>query len=462
MADDTSFEHIKPGPEDTTPARAPLPELTLGRSRPPADRSKPLRETTSVADFAAVEIDAIAARCRAKAGAARWAAERQRRIREGYGWTDEDAPPDPTIVEWSERLTDAFYWASASDSNESPDISQLDLVGGCFETVAESVDFVRGTEGRPSGLERALKLLAEAQSSLRRSLRDLQAPDDPDQLAVYEWLHATAARHRIYLKRFMRADDLADPPGWPGLLARIESAAGTQPQSKYQRTLFDELRSHLRHLTEQGGNTGRNWQAVFRSVQCIIDAGVPPSNRELRDLILPVIDELPDQDVLPPSVRLVVCALDNYLATRQSTSTAASPPVPTDDVQRAARLLAGRSLALIGGVRRPEAQRMLRIALGLKDLIWIETREHESIKRFASAVARPDVALVLLAIRWSSHAFGDVKQFCDDYGKPLVRLPGGYSPNQVAAQIILQAGGRLDDKSPNSLVVDRSSPLHGS
>jgi hypothetical protein len=122
--------------------------------------------------------------------------------------------------------------------------------------------------------------------------------------------------------------------------------------------------------------------------------------------------------------------------------------VPTDEVEQAARILSGRSVVLIGGVRRPDAQKMLRAALGLKDLVWIETKEHQSIGRFEPAVARADVALVLLAIRWSSHAFGDVKQFCDQYGKPLVRLPGGYSPNQVAAQIITQAGDQLGGKSP--------------
>jgi hypothetical protein len=53
---------------------------------------------------------------------------------------------------------------------------------------------------------------------------------------------------------------------------------------------------------------------------------------------------------------------------------------------------------------------------------------------------------VLLAIRWSSHSFGDVKRSCDRHGKPMVRLPGGYSPNQVAAQILAQCSGRLGDR----------------
>ncbi len=51
--------------------------------------------------------------------------------------------------------------------------------------------------------------------------------------------------------------------------------------------------------------------------------------------------------------------------------------------------------------------------------------------------------MVLLAIRWSSHSFGDVKAFCDRHGKPLVRLPGGYGAHQVASQILAQCGGRL-------------------
>jgi hypothetical protein len=51
--------------------------------------------------------------------------------------------------------------------------------------------------------------------------------------------------------------------------------------------------------------------------------------------------------------------------------------------------------------------------------------------------------VVLLAIRWSNHSYGDVQEYCDTYGKLLVRLPGGYHPNQVAHQILSQVGHRL-------------------
>src|SRR5206468_7485107 len=96
---------------------------------------------------------------------------------------------------------------------------------------------------------------------------------------------------------------------------------------------------------------------------------------------------------------------------------------PSEEVRRARDLLGGRSLVLIGGERRPPAAEALEDALGLRELIWIETREHQTHAVFEPYVARDDVAVVVLAIRWSSHGFGEVKAFCDKYGKPLVRLP---------------------------------------
>ena len=160
------------------------------------------------------------------------------------------------------------------------------------------------------------------------------------------------------------------------------------------------------------------------AVEDVVAEGVPPSSREVRDLLLPRIDDLPDGAELPPGFRLVLREIDRYLATRTPRPVAATAPEPSPEVAEAARLLGGKSVLLIGGLRRPGAQQALRKALALGELIWIETKEHESIDRFGPYVARPEVALVLLAIRWSSHSFGDVKRSCDEHGKPMVRLPG--------------------------------------
>ena len=92
---------------------------------------------------------------------------------------------------------------------------------------------------------------------------------------------------------------------------------------------------------------------------------------------------------------------------------------------------------------RGPAVNALEKAFGLSNVDWIATKPHESYTGFESHIARPDVALVLLTIRFSSHSFSETQEYCRKYKKPLVRLPGGYNPNQVAKQIMSQCGRRL-------------------
>jgi hypothetical protein len=207
--------------------------------------------------------------------------------------------------------------------------------------------------------------------------------------------------------------------------------------------LLDRLRTQLA-ADPHGSGTASDWQAAIKTVDELITTGTQPSNRDIRDLLLPVLDDLPDRDDLPPGFRLALREIDRFLATSASDVGAKVAHEPTAEVKEAARLLNGRSAVLIGGHRRRVAQESLKRALILKELVWIETKEHQAVATFEPDIARPDVVLVLLAIRWSSHAFGEVKHLCDRLGKPLVRLPGGYSPNQVAAQILSQVSGHLE------------------
>jgi hypothetical protein len=41
-----------------------------------------------------------------------------------------------------------------------------------------------------------------------------------------------------------------------------------------------------------------------------------------------------------------------------------------------------------------------------------------------------------------------VERLCDRWGKPFVRLPAGYNPEQVAVQILQQASGKLAAAAP--------------
>ena len=427
----------------------PLRELTLGRSVPSRSPVKPAPPKNTAPEAPEDDLAPIEARCRKKADAARWAAAHERWLQQGADLDDEVPSPDPEITRWADTLTNGYYWRSASDPLLSVDVSVLDDLGGCYDAVAESLALARGVLGEkkatPKALGEVLPLVAEAQSALRIALQGVAAQDDADQLQVFDWLKAMAARHHVYVKRFMRVDDPADAGRWPDLLGRIEKQRdrhGQTGRGPQHEASFVRLRALLGGIRE-GRSTEADWRTAIEIVEELLGKGLPPSNREVRELLLPVIDELPGLEDLPAGFRLVLREIDRFLATHTGLTKASAAPEPTAEVKEAARLLAGKSLLLIGGSRRREAQESLRKALGLKELIWIETKEHQSVGTFEPLVARTDVALILLAIRWSSHSFGDVRQLGERHGKPLVRLPGGYSPNQVAAQIVAQCSDQL-------------------
>jgi hypothetical protein len=424
----------------------PLRELTLGRSAPFKSETRPEPTFASSMARSHDELARIEANCRWKGEAARWAAERLLRIREGTDCRELDLPTGSEMAEWADKLGDCFCWAQASESSDRADLSRLDDVAGCFETLAEALAGVSSSREKHHGskaIDRLLPLVAEAQSALRAALDRLGAADDPDQLDVFEWVKATAARHHVYLKRFMRADDVANPAGWAELISRIEAMVQSGQLSRKQSSELERIRDPLARIQDRGG-AEEDWQAVIRTVDELVKGGVPASNREIRTALLPVIESLPERSDFPTGFRLVLHEIDRFLARRSSAPAHAAPHTSSAVTEEAARLLQGRSIVLIGGIRRRAGQDALRQALRLSELVWIETKEHQSIDSFEPIIARLDVALVLLAIRWSSHAFGDVRLFCDRHAKPLVRLPGGYSPNQVAAQIMAQCSEKLE------------------
>ncbi len=431
------------------PPSGPLPELTLGRSPSPPPKpvayDKPERDGTVDEDLPGIE-----ARCRLKAEGLRWAATRRCRIDEGVDFAFEVAPRDRDLLDRA-RAADCFLWMNSPDFSVPADRAPMEDAAGCYEAVADAVALVRGlltdVDRNRRFFELALDLLAEAQSALRVSIERLDGRKDPEQFAAYDWLRGVAAREQIYIRRYMRIDDPASPSGHPNIQSRIErldaSFQDTLRQGKARKSLLSKTRYHARRVAGGIGDD-HDWAKIVESVDALIADGEPASNVEVREILLPILDAMPDPPGEPPrNFQLVLREIDRYLAARRPAAESAAPEPPTAEVAEAARLLSGRSVLLIGGVRRVESEQALKRAFDLKELVWVETREHESIDHFEPLVAHPDVALVILAIRWSSHAFGDVKAFCDSYDKPLLRLPRGYSPNQVAHEILSQCSERL-------------------
>lgn len=419
-----------------------LHTLTFGGRRPTAEE----RSTSSFAQ-SEPELDLIKIqhRSRVNAEAVRRAANRRRQAD-----THHDRPPcnpstDFGLNTWEDFLIDCSYWSDASSDSTTPGLQLLDNLAGCYEVLAASCELVEEAGERRGRLETVLPLLAEAQSALRDAMARLGGSEDPDQLETFEKIRMLAARHRIFLKRHMRADDRADPSQWLPRLDRIATRLGLSDAVRERQDRLEPL-NRLQEAIQQGQGVEENWQALILLITELIEFGVPPSDRAIRELLLPIVEELPEEVDQPPAFRLVVREIDRYLAGTEAPCPSHRIAEPSAVVSEVGQFLAGRTIALIGGDRRPEAQKALITSLGLDQLFWIETREHQPVSTFEPVISRPEVVMVLLAIRWSSHAFGDVKHVCARLGKPLVRLPGGYHPNQVASQILVQCGDRLRER----------------
>jgi hypothetical protein len=394
------------------------------------------------------ELSLIEARCRLKAEGAHWAATRQRLIAEGADWETVIQPKDREIISRAKELPDCFLWMNHPSGPAPSDLASFECLAGCFEVVADGVGMLERLLSRDelTAFPKALDLLAEAQSTLRVAVSNVGAITDTDQRAVYEWLRFLTHEHQIYVPRYMQIDDNPDPAEWNDLSARIESFDSAIEEQQARKRRRGKLLGKVRHKTSilaQGvDDADLQWRILGETVDELIDTGLPPSNLQLREYLVPILDLMPERFVVPRGLQLTLREIDQFLASAAPAHEPAEA-ITASEVLQVRTLLSGRSLLLIGGHRRPLAARAIEEAFGLRELIWNHAREHESIEGFAPYVARPDVAAVILAIRWSSHSFGEVRVFCEQHDKPLVRLPAGYNPKQLAAQILVQCSDRL-------------------
>jgi hypothetical protein len=397
------------------------------------------------------DLAVIESRCQLKAEAARWAAKRRQLLAEGADFKTAIDPLDREMIARAKGLPGCFLWTNRPNGSTPSEAGLFTQLAGCFDTLAHAISFVKDLPSDSNAandyLEEALRLLAEAQSGLWVAVNAVgYVPQDPDQFRIYHWLKGKTRKLRVFIDRHMTIDDPADPAQWGDLRNRIEAARSRLTKArqcaKRQQVLLQRVRYHLHFvLDDPTRDHGHDWHVALDTIEELVQDGTAPSSIEIRDLLLPVIDSLPDIG-LSPNVQLVLREIDQFLSTRPIPTTAETTEI-TAEVRQTAELFQGKVVVLIGGLRRPESEQALVKAFRLSSLHWVSTRAHESITSFEPYIARHEVVAVLLAIRWSSHSFGDVKRFCNRYGKPLVRLPAGYGPNQVAVQVLQQVSGKL-------------------
>jgi hypothetical protein len=432
-------------PPPTTPATTPAPPARWRPFEwtPAAPPTVPAYTPPSNGVLSLLPLAVLATRCRVKADGARLIARRL---------AGDDVAAEQAVVEArAARLPDCDLWMLGPHGGATASRVWDDLAGA-FELGAAAAELLdRWGQEPPIDAARVapevLAIAAEAQSTLLYAVADARmVQKDFEQVQLFAHVRQEAKERQIFIRKYLKREDRADPANWPDVLRRVTETSArlqsTGDRSRNRLKLLGNLRYKLRKIAEQPDQTSEEWPRVVGMIDEVIADGLPPSNVELRDLVLPVLDHVPEDD-LPPNVVRVLREVETYLATRPEDGIVSIPEPPSTEVAAVAELLRGRELVLIGGHVRPEHEAALAEAFGLAGVRWLSTPEHTSFTFFEPDIARPEVAVVLLAIRWSSHDYAEVKRFCERYDKPLVRLPRGYNRNQVAYEILRQAGHRL-------------------
>lgn len=401
------------------------------------------------------ELGHVVARARLKARACRWVVERRRRQQAGEDLAELHETEQLLQAE-AQRLQSCKLWMLHPDAPSPVNTLMWELAAGSFDALAAAAELnLRVQKLKAEGYFKAARtLLAEATSAVRVAVESLGYDQkDHDQDVSFHWLRRVTREDQILVDRFMTLKDPGDPTKWDDLIDRVKACLdevnATAGRDHERQQLLNKLSyqtSKIKDATKETmpGDSRLLWDKVVELVTTLVGKlEVPPSNVEVRDRLLEVLEHIPDDLTITPEFERVLASIDTFLAERETPEPEASTLTESQDVQRLRSLLSGKAMVLIGGIRRPHNAQRLEQAFGLSRLDWITTREHESISSFESYVAKPDVALVLLAVRWSSHSFEGVKEFCKKYDKPYVRLPAGYGIDQVAHQVLEQVGAQL-------------------
>ena len=400
----------------------------------------------------------IGARCQLKADSVRWRVRRSQAIDATNGQVAEFDAERASLIDRAKHLQ-CFLWMIQEDAGLVRDPVAAEELAGSFEATAHTARLAGQAlhlrERLRDDFLLALDLFAESQSALRVAVRVFHPhADDDAQLSAFLWLKHATSTYQFYVRRHMKVDDPADPSKWADIIRRVRvletGVLEVAKKSGQTKKLLGKLKHKVSVLLEDPTGHLDDWAILAETVDLLVMGGVPPSSLDIREHLLPLFDHVPDLEGQHIGFDRALREIERYQA-NQPVESAPAPPRRDPLIDEATKLVHGKSVLVIGGVPSPSSRQAIKEALNLREVYWPETREHQSIATFEAEVARPDVCLVLLAIRWSSHSFGDVKPWCDQYDKPLVRLPRGYNASQVAKEILDQASERLKRSAPTGV-----------
>lgn len=412
-----------------------------------------------------IDLGLLEIRCRLKAESCRLYIDR--RAAEGDPLSEPQAVErlNDMIAE-AKALPNCFLWVFWRQSPQ-PEDAMLKTIARCYDAMVHAVGLARqldrlGTRAKDGDVQEALQLCAEANSALRVALeRTWLTSADVDQDEFHRWIRRETSARAVYVSRFIRLDDPADPNAAEDLCRRLG-------------TLYDNVErvaDRLKQITEgfkkieyHVGLLNAGYDAVFddhhcrkiaQTIEMLADLGVPYSDRGFRRLIDErTAESLPPHHDSSPAVQRVLESVREWRAglaeVEPSIERTAIEPW-SDQVREVRSLLAGGGMVMIGGEPRNDATSRIKDAFGLAEVTWVRLTTHGSGQPMHAPIGRPRTRLVVVLVKLAGHHHAEAAAACAKAAaKPLVMLKAGYNPEQIADAVLRQASEQLRECAPSS------------
>lgn len=387
------------------------------------------------------DLSLIEQRCRLKADGARWAAERQRVLSSHSASTDASDAKYRQLIQRGVEAG-AYLWMIGPDApRATQDLLWQDIEFG-FGLVADLLCLIQEVTLEQSSVKGLFKeavfLLAEAQSDLRWAISTVSSQRDSDQIEVFQWLLQTAYNEGWYIES-LRLD--YEPVSRNDIRAHFSDVESAFHRIQERRQVYEECLGRVSSQAElivNGNGTDDEWRDIIVAIEEATKAGLPPSNVMLRESLLPILHAVPDFCRNSAAFQLVQREIERARSSNRPLRKPATRP-PNTEILTVRKFLQKRGMLLLGGIPRPFARESIASAFGLRQLVWPEIHESDPPSLVEPLIAQAETAVVLLAIRWIRYRYTEfVPRTCAKFGKAFVRLPTGYSSNQIAHQIVRQ------------------------
>ena len=199
-------------------------------------------------------------------------------------------------------------WPNAPEASEAQPTTSAQTRALGFINLATAIEMTgeilarRGNDTHVfrQELHETLRLFAEAQNAVRVE-QERSGPDAgelPEQRTAFGWLrHFTNEDVEGFpIQRFMRRADAAEPSANPAVARRLGDIRKRWSNDRRIETLRSQLRVHARAVGADVGTANVDaWKTIDAIVAELVQAGVRPSDREMRELLLPISDSLPEE-----------------------------------------------------------------------------------------------------------------------------------------------------------------------